>query len=578
MINQRITKLRQLMKERGIDLYIIPTSDFHQSEYVGSYFEARHYMSGFSGSAGTLIVRQDEAYLWTDGRYFIQAEKELAGSCIQLMKMRTPGVPTIKEYIEKYPEATIGFDGRVMPYNQCLFTNTIQANEDLVDLIWQERPELSHEEVYLYDTKYCGVSRKEKLEIIREKMKDAKYHLVTTLDDIAWIFNIRGNDVLCNPVALAYALIEKEKANLYLRKEAVSQELIDELLKDQIEVKDYFDIYEDIKNINGKVLLDTKSVNYTLVNSINIDDVIDQTNPSQLLKSIKNETEIKATKDAHLHDGIAVTKFMYWLKTNIGKMEMDELSISNKLLEYRKQQPNFKDISFTTICAYRENAALMHYHPTEKQYSKVNASHLLLIDSGGQYLTGTTDITRTFVLGEMTQEERKDFTIALKAMFRLQNAHFIQDVTTGANLDILARGVIYDYDLDYRCGTGHGVSYFGGVHEGPQGFRLTQTVPLQPGMMTTNEPGVYEAGRHGIRIENTLLVVEKCATEYGEFYEFETISYFPIDTKAIIVEMLNDEELAWFNQYHQKVVETLSPHLTGKALEWLKREAIQLSR
>ena len=408
MINQRITKLRQLMKERGIDLYIIPTSDFHQSEYVGSYFEARHYMSGFSGSAGTLIVRQDEAYLWTDGRYFIQAEKELAGSCIQLMKMRTPGVPTIKEYIEKYPEATIGFDGRVMPYNQCLFTNTIQANEDLVDLIWQERPELSHEEVYLYDTKYCGVSRKEKLEIIREEMKDAKYHLVTTLDDIAWIFNIRGNDVLCNPVALAYALIEKEKANLYLRKEAVSQELIDELLKDQIEVKDYFDIYEDIKNINGKVLLDTKSVNYTLVNSINIDDVIDQTNPSQLLKSIKNETEIKATKDAHLHDGIAVTKFMYWLKTNIGKMEMDELSISNKLLEYRKQQPNFKDISFTTICAYRENAALMHYHPTEKQYSKVNASHLLLIDSGGQYLTGTTDITRTIVVGPLTEEEKDE--------------------------------------------------------------------------------------------------------------------------------------------------------------------------
>ena len=371
MINQRITKLRQLMKERGIDLYIIPTSDFHQSEYVGSYFEARHYMSGFSGSAGTLIVRQDEAYLWTDGRYFIQAEKELADSCIQLMKMRTPGVPTIKEYIEKYPEATIGFDGRVMPYNQCLFTNTIQANEDLVDLIWQERPELSHEEIYLYDTKYCGVSRKEKLEIIREKMKDAKYHLVTTLDDIAWIFNIRGNDVLCNPVALVYALIEKEKANLYLRKEAVSQEVIDELLKDQIEVKDYFDIYEDIKHIEGKVLLDTKSVNYALVSHIRQENIIDQTNPSQLLKSIKNETEIKATKDAHLHDGIAVTKFMYWLKTNIGKMEMDELSISNKLLEYRKQQPNFKDISFTTICAYRENAALMHYHPTEKQYSKI---------------------------------------------------------------------------------------------------------------------------------------------------------------------------------------------------------------
>ena len=238
MINQRIAKLRQLMKEKGIDLYIIPTSDFHQSEYVGSYFEARHYMSGFTGSAGTLVVRENEAYLWTDGRYFIQAEKELAGSGIELMKMRTPGVPTIKEYIEKHPDDTIGFDGRVMAYHECQFTNHIKANEDLVDLIWDNRPELSHEEVYLYDTKYCGVSRKEKLEIIRKEMKDAKYHLVTTLDDIAWIFNIRGNDVLCNPVALAYALIDQQGATLYLRKEAVCQEVIDELLKDQIVVKD----------------------------------------------------------------------------------------------------------------------------------------------------------------------------------------------------------------------------------------------------------------------------------------------------------------------------------------------------
>ena len=572
MINQRITKLRQLMKERGIDLYIIPTSDFHQSEYVGSYFEARHYMSGFSGSAGTLIVRQDEAYLWTDGRYFIQAEKELAGSCIQLMKMRTPGVPTIKEYIEKYPEATIGFDGRVMPYNQCLFTNTIQDNEDLVDLIWQERPELSHEEIYLYDTKYCGVSRKEKLEIIREKMKDAKYHLVTTLDDIAWIFNIRGNDVLCNPVALAYALIEKEKANLYLRKEAVSQEVIDELLKDQIEVKDYFDIYEDIKHIEGKVLLDTKSVNYALVSHIRQENIIDQTNPSQLLKSIKNETEIEATKDAHLHDGIAVTKFMYWLKTNIGKMEMDELSISNKLLEYRKQQPNFKDISFTTICAYRENAALMHYHPTEKQYSKVEASHLLLIDSGGQYLTGTTDITRTFVLGEMTQEERKDFTIALKAMFRLQNAHFIQDVTTGANLDILARGVIYDYDLDYRCGTGHGVGHFLNVHEGPNGLRpkslYGHEACIVPGMITTDEPGVYVEGSHGFRHENELLCVKHTENEYGTFLKFEPITYVPFDIEGLDLNYLSNHEIASINEYQQYAFDHIKDALTQEEKDW----------
>ena len=572
MINQRIAKLRQLMKERDIDLYIIPTSDFHQSEYVGSYFEARHYMSGFSGSAGTLIVRKNEAYLWTDGRYFIQAEKELAGSGIQLMKMRTPGVPTIKEYIEKYPDDIIGFDGRVMTYHECQFNNEIKADEDLVNLIWDNRPELSHEEVYLYDTKYCGVSRKEKLDIIRKEMKDAQYHLVTTLDDIAWIFNIRGNDVLCNPVALAYALIEKEKATLYLRKEAVSQEVIDELNKDQIEVKDYFDIYKDIDAINGKILLDSHSINYALVSHINKDDIIDQTNPSQLLKSIKNETEIKATKDAHLHDGVAVTKFMYWLKTNIGKIEMDELSISNKLLEFRKQQPNFKDISFTTICAYGENAALMHYHPTEKQYSKVEPSHLLLIDSGGQYLTGTTDITRTFVLGEMTQEERKDFTIALKAMFRLQNAHFIQDVTTGANLDILARGVIYDYDLDYRCGTGHGVGHFLNVHEGPNGLRPKSLYGYEacivPGMITTDEPGVYEEGSHGIRHENELLCVKHTENEYGTFLKFEPITYVPFDIEGLDLNYLSNHEIISINEYQQYAYDHIKDYLSQEEKDW----------
>ena len=403
-------------------------------------------------------------------------------------------------------------------------------------------------------------------------MKDAKYHLVTTLDDIAWIFNIRGNDVLCNPVALAYALIDQQGATLYLRKEAVCQEVIDELLKDQIVVKDYFDIYEDIKHIDGKVLLDTKSVNYALVSPLHQENIIDQTNPSQLLKSIKNETEIKATKDAHLHDGIAVTKFMYWLKTNIGKTEMDELSISNKLLEFRQQQPNFKDISFTTICAYRENAALMHYHPTEKQYSKVEASHLLLIDSGGQYLTGTTDITRTFVLGEMTQEERKDFTIALKAMFRLQNAHFIEGVTTGANLDILARGVIYDYDLDYRCGTGHGVGHFLNVHEGPNGIRpkslYGHEACIVPGMITTDEPGVYVEGSHGIRHENELLCVKHTENEYGTFLKFEPITYVPFDIAGLDLNYLSNHEIASINEYQQYAFDHIKDDLTQEEKDW----------
>ena len=583
-VAERIVKLKKLMKERGIDYYVIPSSDYHQSEYVGEYFKGREWISGFTGSAGTVVVSEKEVGLWTDGRYFIQAEKQLVGSGIKLFKMGEEGVPTFIEYIVKNigKEETLGFDGKVIATRtildlekQCKEKNIKIVGEfDLVGELWENRPTLPESQAFILEEKYSGEGTESKLNRIRESLEkeNCDINIITSLDDIAWIFNIRGNDVLCNPVALAYALIEKEKAYLYLRKEAVSQEVIDELLKDQIEVKDYFDIYEDIKNINGKVLLDTKSVNYTLVNSINIDNVIDQTNPSQLLKSIKNDTEIKATKDAHLHDGIAVTKFMYWLKTNIGKIEMDELSISNKLLEFRKQQPNFKDISFTTICAYRENAALMHYHPTEKQYSKVEASHLLLIDSGGQYLTGTTDITRTFVLGEMTQAERRDFTIALKAMFRLENAHFIEGVTTGANLDILARGVIYDYDLDYRCGTGHGVGHFLNVHEGPNGLRpkslYGHEACIVPGMITTDEPGVYVEGSHGIRHENELLCVKHTENEYGTFLKFEPITYVPFDIAGLDLDYLSNHEIASINEYQQYAFDHIKDALTQEEKDW----------
>lgn len=576
MINNRLNKLRELMKDRNIDIYIIPTSDFHQSEYVGSYFESRHYMSGFSGSAGTLVVSHDEALLWSDGRYFIQAEKELANSEIKLMKMRTAGVPTISEYISQYPNAVIGFDGRVMSYNSCNFKQVIKADEDLVDMIWSDRPSLSCNPVYLYDVKYCGLSRKEKLDIIRDKMNNIDYHLVTTLDDIAWIFNIRGDDVMCNPVCLAYALITKDDATLYLRSEAVSQDIKDELAKDNIVVKDYFDIYHDIKLIDGKVLLDTNTVNYALVSKLNKDNIIDDVNPSQSLKAIKNDVEIKATKQAHLYDGIAVTKFMYWLKHNVGKIEMDELSITDKLLEFRQAQPGFKDISFTTICAYRENAALMHYHAHDKQNAKVEAKHLLLIDSGGQYLTGTTDITRTFVLGEVSDLEKRDFTIALKAMFRLQNAHFIKDVTTGANLDILARGMIYDYDLDYRCGTGHGVGHLLNVHEGPNGIRPKslsgKEACIVPGMITTDEPGVYVEGSHGIRHENELLCVEHTTNEYGTFLKFEPITYVPFDISGLDFDYLSNHDIKDINAYQQYAYDHLKDYLTEEEKNWYLNE------
>ena len=572
MINNRINELRKLMKDNHIDIYVIPTNDYHSSEYVGDYFKCREYMSGFTGSAGTLVVTQEEACLWVDGRYFIQAEKETKNSEIKLMKMTLPGVPTIIEYLHQFDDKVIGFDGRVIPYQDAKkYGQNIKANQDLVDQIWYDRPAMSKKPGMLYDTKYCGESRSHKLARIRQEMHDIPYHLMSSLDDIAWIFNVRGQDVEATPVLLSYALIEKDKATLYVQDGVFDQNSLVELEHDHITIKNYFDIYEDIKHIDGKVLLDTTSVNYALVCQLKEDQIVDQYNPSQMMKAIKNDVEIKATKNAHLKDGIAVTKFMYWLKQTIGKEDLNELSIAKKLFSFRKQQDLLTDVSFTTICAYGPNAALMHYHPTEEQYSPVEAKGLLLIDSGGQYLDGTTDITRTFVLGEVTANQKRDFTIALKAMFRLQNAHFLKGVTTGENLDILARGVVYDYDLDYRCGTGHGVGHFLNVHEGPNGMRPKSfhiNAPILPGMITTDEPGIYNEGEFGIRHENELLCVEGTTNEYGTFLYFEPITYVPFDIAGIDLDYLSNKEIEAINDYQKMTFDKLKDYLTEEEKQW----------
>ena len=572
MINTRINELRKLMKQNNIDIYVIPTNDYHSSEYVGDYFKCREYMSGFTGSAGTLIVTLEEACLWVDGRYFIQAEKETADSEIKLMKMTLPGVPTILEYLHQFKDLTIGFDGKVIPYNDAKkYGQNIQANLDLVNQIWKYRPAMSKQPGMLYDVKYCGESRTSKLARIRKEMKDIPYHLISSLDDIVWIFNIRGNDVESTPVILSYALIEQDKATLYVQDGVFDKESLDELNQDHIIIKDYFDIYDDIQHIEGKVLLDTTSVNYALVSKLDENQIVDQYNPSQMMKAIKNDVEIEATKNAHLKDGIAVTKFMYWLKQNIGQIELNELSISDKLFEFRQQQDLLTDVSFTTICAYGPNAALMHYHPTKDNYSPVEAKGLLLIDSGGQYLDGTTDITRTFVLGQISDKEKRDFTIALKAMFRLQNAHFLKGVTTGENLDILARGIVYDYDLDYRCGTGHGVGHFLNVHEGPNGMRpksFNVNAHILPGMITTDEPGIYNEGEFGIRHENELLCVEGTTNEYGTFLHFEPITYVPFDIAGLDFDYLSNKEIESINDYQKLTFDKLKDYLTEEEKQW----------
>lgn len=575
MVKERIEELRKLMKEHGIDLYIIPTSDYHQSEYVGEYFGARKYMSGFTGSAGTLIVGLDEARLWVDGRYHIQAEKQTANTGITLMKMGLAGVDTINEYLEKNADKTVGFDGRVMSYQEVLnMKNKIISNVDLVNEIWHDRPSISHEPAFIYDEKYCGESRGSKLQRLRKAMKDCNHHIITSLDDIVWLFNIRGNDVPCNPVVLSYALINQEDAYLYVQDGVIDAKIEAILKRDSIYIKNYNDIYDDVEKLTGKVLLDKQIVNYEICRRLNC-EIVNGPNPTQLFKAIKNKTEIEATKFAHIKDGVAVTKFMYWLKTNVGKIPMDEVSISDKLEEFRKAQKDFYDLSFDTICAYKENAALMHYKAEPGKCATVTNEGLLLIDSGGQYFDGTTDITRTFVLGNISDIERRDYTVALKALLRLQDARFIAG-TTGPNLDLFAREMVYKYNLDYRCGTGHGVGHFLNVHEGPNGFRpkdrpgSNAMCAFEPGMITTDEPGIYIENSHGVRHENELLCVETANNEYGQFLRFEPITMVPFDLDGLDLNLLSNHEIEQINEYHQLVFDTIAPYLTSEEKSWLQ--------
>lgn len=575
MVKERIEELRKLMKEHGIDLYIIPTSDYHQSEYVGEYFGARKYMSGFTGSAGTLIVGLDEARLWVDGRYHIQAEKQTANTGITLMKMGLAGVDTINEYLEKNVDKTVGFDGRVMSYQEILnMKNKVISNVDLVNEIWHDRPSISHEPAFIYDEKYCGESRGSKLQRLRKAMKDCNHHIITSLDDIVWLFNIRGNDVPCNPVVLSYALINQEDAYLYVQDGVIDAKIEAILKRDSIYIKNYNDIYDDVEKLTGKVLLDKQIVNYEICRRLNC-EIVNGPNPTQLFKAIKNKTEIEATKYAHIKDGVAVTKFMYWLKTNVGKIPMDEVSISDKLEEFRKAQKDFYDLSFDTICAYKENAALMHYKAEPGKCATVTNEGLLLIDSGGQYFDGTTDITRTFVLGNISDIERRDYTVALKALLRLQDARFIAG-TTGPNLDLFAREMVYKYNLDYRCGTGHGVGHFLNVHEGPNGFRpkdrpgSNAMCAFEPGMITTDEPGIYIENSHGVRHENELLCVETANNEYGQFLRFEPITMVPFDLDGLDLNLLSNHEIEQINEYHQLVFDTIAPYLTSEEKSWLQ--------
>lgn len=591
MIQERLKALREEMKKRSIDIYVVPTSDFHESEYVGEHFKARKFITGFTGSAGTAVITMTEAGLWTDGRYFVQAENQLKGSTVALFRMGEEGVPKVDEFIgEKLPEGgCLGFDGRVVngAWGRKLEKiasekqAALHVNEDLIDLIWSDRPALSKEPLFLLEEKYTGKSTGEKMADLRKAMKEegANVHILTSLYDIAWLLNIRGGDIASVPVVLSYFVLTEEESIWFLQEEIVTPEIRSYLEENKITTKPYDAIYDYVPRLSADsvVLMDRGAVNYRISSSLDKNiKVVDKPNPTELMKAIKNKTEVDNTRMAHVKDGVAFTKFMYWLKTNIGKIPMTEISASDYLEARRREQEHFIELSFETICAYGANAAMMHYAATPETDTELKPEGFLLVDSGGHYLEGTTDITRTMALGPVTDEMRLHFTTVCRSNLNLANAKFLYGCT-GLNLDILSRGPLWEMGIDYKCGTGHGVGYVLNVHEGPNGFRW-KVVPerhdngtLEEGMITTDEPGVYLEGKYGIRTENELVCHKAEKNEYGQFMCFENITYAPIDLDAIDPELMSGREKKLLNDYHKTVYETLSPYLTAEENEWLKR-------
>ncbi|MBQ0065336.1 MAG: aminopeptidase P family protein [Firmicutes bacterium] len=586
MIKERLSALREEMNKEGIDAYIIPTSDFHETEYVASYFACRKYMSGFTGSAGVMVVLAQKAALWTDGRYFIQAENQLKDSTIDLMKMGQEGTPSIPNYIlENLEEGMcVGFDGRTINTNdarkyQNAFASkniSVQPNYDLVGRIWTDRPALPSSETFHYDVQFAGKEMDEKLALVRSEMKKAytTSYIVTKIDQIAWLFNLRANDIPYFPVALAYAIIEEESATLYIdasRLDTESKALFDQF---NVVVKDYDQIYEDVQQLSGNILVDPANVNSRIVFSLK-GNTIEMQDPIILLKAMKNEVELASTRKAHIKDGVAMTKFMYWLEQNVKTGKVTEMRAQEKLQQFRAAQEGYIEDSFSTISAYKGHAAMMHYSSSEATDVTLEEEGMLLVDSGGQYYEGTTDITRTFVLGPISEEEKYWFTLSMRSHIRLAKANWLYGCR-GINLDILARGPLWDQDMDYQCGTGHGVGHLSSVHEAPNGIRWrivperNDSAVLEEGMIQSDEPGVYMEGKFGIRHENEVVVQKGTKNFYGQFMHFELLTFVPFDKKGIDKSLMTKDEIEWFDAYHQEVYTKISPYLSAEEKDWLK--------
>ncbi len=609
MKNGRLLSLRNQMKEAGVHCVVIPTSDYHNSEYVSDFFMARKYFSGFTGSAGTLVVTPDEAALFTDGRYFIQAAKELEGSEITLMKMGEPGVPTMTEYVDQKLQQgwTLCFDGRVITSSKGSELEEIARKHegqvrfdlDLCDAAWENRPALIHHPVWVLSEEYAGESVEEKLTRVREEMKkeEAGIHVLASLDDIAWLYNIRSNDVECCPVVLAYTMVTKDRAFLFAEEGFAAGEdtsARERMEKAGVEIYPYDRFYEMLGSVAAqatkeekasRVWIDESQVNFRVLKELKkicVEEkaqagttLLNKENPTTLMKSIKNETELKHTRRAHIKDAVAVTKFMYWLKKNIGSIPMDEVSVAEKIDGLRAQQEGFIELSFPTISAYGTNGAIIHYGAQKETCATLKPEGMLMIDSGGHYIDGTTDITRTFILGPVTPEMKKHYTLVLRAMLSMRATRFLHGCT-GANLDIRAREVLWEHGLDYKHGTGHGVGNILNVHEGPQSFRWKllpdagKPAVFEEGMITSDEPGIYLENQYGIRIENEILCRKGEKNEYGQFMYFEDLTFVPIDLDGVELSQMSELDKERLNDYHAAVFEKLKPYFEGEELTWLR--------
>ena len=589
-IKQKLNALRILMKEKKIDAYLVATDDFHGSEYVGDYFKCRKYITGFTGSAGTAIITQDMAGLWTDGRYFIQAADQLRDTTIELFKSGEPGVPTVHQFLnDKLEEGMcLGFDGRTVSAREAEELQellqekhiTFSVNDDLIGEIWEDRPVLSCEPVMELDVRWTGKSRADKIAEIREQMKakEADTFILTSLDDIAWLLNIRGNDIHCCPVVLSYLVMMENELRLYANAAAFSEEIRSNLEADGVKIYPYEDVYSYVQTISSdkKVLLSRANVNSRLVSNIPSEvTILDEPNLTLLPKAVKNKTEMENERIAHIKDGIAVTKFIHWLKKNVTRTTITELSAAEKLYQFRSEQEHFLGDSFDPIIAYGTHAAIVHYSATEATDIPLEARGMVLADTGGHYLEGTTDITRTIVLGPVTAKEKKFFTAVLRGNLNLAAAKFKYGCT-GLNLDYLARGPLWELGEDYNHGTGHGVGYLLNVHEGPNSFRW-KNLPgnpapvLEEGMITSDEPGYYLENEFGIRHENLVLCKKAEKTSFGQFMCFEPLTMVPFDLEGINPEEMTERERKLLNDYHQKVYTTISPYLDEEEKEWLKQ-------